>query len=428
MRQRLQSTYHEFPTTFWTLIGATFIDRLGGALLFPFFALYVTFRFGVGMTEVGILFAIFSISSIFGGILGGAVTDRFGRRTALIFGLLTSALSSLGMGLTNDLLLLYALAIFVGLLSNTAGPAQQAMIADLLPESKHAEGYGILRVAVNLAVVIGPAVGGFLASRSYLLLFVIDAVASTATAAIVFLVLPETKPEPSADDVELTLLQTMGGYGTVLRDRIFMAFIGASIMMVMVYTQMNSTLSVYLRDIYGVPEQGFGWILSLNASMVVLFQFWITSRIAGRPPLLMMAVGTLFYAVGFALYGFVAAYWLFLVAMVIITIGEMIAFPVAQAVAARLAPRDMRGRYMAIYGFSWAIPMAVGPLAAGLIMDNSNPVWVWYASGLLGMAAAGAFAALHLRAGKQLAAPAAEPDEPVRQPAEDATKVQVPAP
>lgn len=430
MRNRLQRTYKEFPPTFWTLISATFIDRLGGALLFPFFALYVTFRFGVGMTEVGILFAIFAISSIFGGILGGAVTDKFGRRAALIFGLVTSALSSLGMGLTNDLFLLYILAVFVGLLSNTGGPAQQAMIADLLPESKHAEGYGILRIVVNLAVVIGPAIGGLLAARSYLLLFVIDAVTSTITALIVFFILPETKPEPSADEVELTLLQTVGGYRIVLRDGIFMAFIVASIMMVMVYTQMNSTLSVYLRDIHGVPEQGFGWILSLNAAMVVLFQFWVSRRTAARSPLLVMTVGTLFYAAGFALYGFVATYWLFMVAMVIITVGEMIVVPVAQTVAARLAPSHMRGRYMAMYGFSWAIPTAIGPLAAGLIMDNLNPDWVWYASGVLGLAAAGAYALLHLRAARHLVAAedTTPPPKSPLAPIDDGGKLEVPAP
>ena len=143
MLSRITNTYRDFPVTFWTLIGASFIDRLGGALLFPFFALYVTARFGVGMTEVGVLFAIFAISSIFGGILGGAATDRFGRRSALLFGLLTSAISSLAMGLTSDLNTLYLLAAFVGLLSNTAGPAQQAMIADLLPEKQHTEGYGV---------------------------------------------------------------------------------------------------------------------------------------------------------------------------------------------------------------------------------------------------------------------------------------------
>jgi len=170
MLKKLQKTYNEFPRTFWVLMGAMFVDRLGGALIFPFFALYVTQKFNVGMTEVGWLFAIFASASVIGGIVGGAMTDKFGRRWMLIFSLIISAISSLLMAFVNEIELFYTLAAFVGLLSNAGGPAQQAMVADLLPENQHTEGYGIMRVGANLAVTIGPAVGGLLAARSYLLL------------------------------------------------------------------------------------------------------------------------------------------------------------------------------------------------------------------------------------------------------------------
>jgi MFS family permease len=125
--------------------------------------------------------------------------------------------------------------------------------------------------------------------------------------------------------------------------------------------------------------------------MVVLFQFPITRWISRYRPLVVMAAGTLLYAAGFAMYGFSAAYGLFLAAMVVITIGEMFVAPVGQAIVSQLAPEDMRGRYMAVFGFSWVLPMAVGPLLAGLVMDNLDPRWVWYAAGLLGIGAAAAF-------------------------------------
>lgn len=399
--EKVINAYSEFPRTFWILIGATFIDRLGGALIFPFLSLYITQKFSVGMTQVGTLFAIYAISSLFGSMFGGAMTDKFGRRSMLIFGLVVSALSSVSMGLVNELQLFYSLAALVGLLSNTGGPAQQAMVADLLPEKKRAEGYGIMRVAANLAITIGPAIGGILAATSYLLLFIIDAISSLFTATIVYALLPETKPQ-TPDQPTQSLVQTFGGYRHVAGDGIYMAFLVASILMIIVYVQMNSTLPVFLRDVHGVPPQGFGYILSLNAGMVVLFQFWVTRRISGRPPLIMMALGTIFYALGFSMFGFFSIYALFLLAMVIITIGEMIVIPVAQALVARLAPSDMRGRYMAVYGFSWIIPMAVGPLAAGLIMDNYDPNWVWYGGGIVAIIAAAAYTWLHLSAGDRI--------------------------
>jgi MFS family permease len=144
--------------------------------------------------------------------------------------------------------------------------------------------------------------------------------------------------------------------------------------------------------------------LSLNAAMVVLFQFYVMRRLKGQPPLHLMTVGTLLYAIGFSMYGFVSSYSAFLFAMVIITLGEMIVVPVSQAFVAQLAPEDMRGRYMAFFGFSWILPGMVGPLMAGLIMDNTDPRWVWYAAGMLGMVAAGVFALLHRREGRRQAA------------------------
>ena len=387
----MRAIYGEYPSQFWVLVGGTFIDRLGGALLFPFFTLYITSKFGVGMTQVGLIFAIFSISSVVGGFFGGALTDRFGRKRMLLFGLITSAISSLMMGLVNTIEAFFITSIFVGLLSNTGGPAQQAMVADLLPEEKRAEGFGILRVVVNLSVTIGPMIGGLMAGYSYMLLFISDAVASLITALIVVVVLQESMTPRAEDEEPESIQQTIGGYRKVLGDTVYLWFLAASVLMVVVYMQMNTTLSVYLRDFHGVSPQGFGYILSLNAAMVVLFQFPITRWISKYRPLIVMSVGTLLYAIGFAMYGIVTVFFMFLVAMVIITIGEMFISPVGQAIVARLAPEDMRGRYMAIFGFSWVIPMAVGPLLAGLVMDNLNPNWVWYGAGILGLIAAGGY-------------------------------------
>lgn len=104
---RIKDTYNEYPEHFWILIGARFIDALGGALIFPFLTLYVTSKFDIGMTQVGLLFGVYSIASIVGSALGGALTDRFGRKRIVILGLVTSALSSLVMGVTEEIQLFF---------------------------------------------------------------------------------------------------------------------------------------------------------------------------------------------------------------------------------------------------------------------------------------------------------------------------------
>jgi len=388
--ERWKTIYEEYPRTFWMLVGITFIDRLGGALLFPFFALYLTSKFGIGMTEVGILFATFSVSSLVGSLLGGALTDRFGRKQIVIFSLIATSLGSVLMGLVNSLNIFYMLAALIGLI-DIGGPARQAMVADLLPEKKRAQGYGIMRVAFNLSVVIGPAIGGLLAAKSYLLLFITDAVISLIVAALVFVFIPETKPEIEESAEEESVSQTFGGYALVFRDYLFLAFIGVSILMGLVYMNLNTTLGVYLRDVFSVSEAGYGALLSLNATMVVLLQFPITRRIENKPPMLMMAAGMILYTIGFAMYGFVSTTLFFALAMAILTVGEMLIAPVAQSLVAHCSREDMRGRYMAIFGISGAVPFAIGPL-----MDNAPDQRIlWYATGIVGIFATFGFLWLH---------------------------------
>ena len=386
--QRAKNIYREYPSQFWTIVGANFIDRIGGGMIFPFFALYITKNFDVGMTEVGLLFALFSISDMFGNMIGGAMTDYLGRKSMIIFGLVVSALTSLAMGMVQQLEWFYVMGAVSGLFATAAGPAHQAMLTDILPEKKRAEGFGVMRVAANLAVAIGPAIGGFIASYSYLILFVADTITSLITALIVYLVIEESKPEAKEETEKTGFKETFIGYGLVLKDRKFMLFVAISTIATIVYSQMYSTLSVFLRDVHGVPESGYGWLMTLNAGMVVLFQFMITRKISDKPPMLILALGSMLYVIGFGMYGFVSAYVFFMLAMVIITIGEMVVIPVAQAYVGDAAPEDMRGRYSGVMGFSWMIPRMIGPLLAGLIMDYGDPNWVWYGSAILGSVAA----------------------------------------
>lgn len=372
-RSHITTIYHEFPRQFWVIVGVSFIDRVGGTMLFPFFSLYITQRFGVGMTQAGVILGLFAFFGLIGGMIGGALTDRFGRRSLILFGLVFSALSTLALGFVGDFVLLYPLAAVIGLLSDVAGPAHQAMIADILPEQKRTEGFGVLRVVGSLAWLVGPTIGGFVANRSYLTLFITDALISCVVALLFYRFIAESRPQAGAEAAGEGIGQVFAGYVQVLADRAFMAYILATILMSIVYQQMYNTLSVYLRDVHGVSPQGYGFLLTTSAIIVILFQFWTTRRIRNAPPFLMMALGALFYLVGFTLFGVVAVYALFALNIVIITIGEMIIMPVSQALAAHFAPAEMRGRYMAMFGLSWMLPATLGPGAAGVILDNYNP-------------------------------------------------------
>ena len=393
--ENAKKTFNEYPRAFWTYNVVVFIDLLGGFMLYPFFALYLTQKFDINMATVGILFAIFSITGFVGSALGGALTDRMGRKGVIIASLILSSISALGMGFAPSIAWFVVVTVVVGTMSSIGGPAREAVVADLLPENKRAEGYGINRVVFNLAVIIAPPIAGLLIANSYLTLFIVDAVISLIAATVVLIALPETKPEAHPDEQPETMKQSFSGYKDVFKNTPFILFIGVTILMTLVYMNMNSTLGVFLRDHGGIPEVGYGTILSINALIVVVLQFWVTRRLERFKPLAMMAVGSFLYAIGFAMYGFVSGMALFITAMVIITIGEMVVSPFQQALVASFAPEKMRGRYMAVSGMTWGIAFMIGPYFAGLLLDSPNPNMLWYISGFIGILATIGFIGLN---------------------------------
>jgi MFS family permease len=397
----LSNLYHEFPRKFWVVVGVHFVDKIGGTLAFPFFALYITGKFHVGMTEAGILLGLLSLAGIVGSVIGGALTDRLGRRKLILFGLLSSALSALTFGSVSRFAWLFPVAAFVGLFSEVGGPAHAAMIADILPKEQRQEGFGILRVVSNMAWLVGPTIGGFVARSSFFALFVIDAVISCIVATLFYLFMDETRPAPHERHADEAFFETFRNYRLVIADRAFVAFLAASVLMGMVYIQMYNSLSVYLRDNHGIQSQGYGVLLTSSAITVICFQFWTMRVIKKHPQFLMMALGTLFYLIGFGMFGVVTAYWLFVLAVVVITIGEMIVMPTSQTLAAGFARSDMRGRYMALFGLSVSIPSAIGPLAAGVVLDNYRPNLLWNLAAVFCAISAAGFYALHVRLGAQ---------------------------
>jgi MFS family permease len=401
--ERIQTNYQEYPSSFWVLMTGTFIDRLGTNLIIPFLAIYVLQRFDAKITQIGLIYTIFAISSGVGNFLAGALADRFGRRFTLILGLVCAATARMALGIANDFTGLYVAAGFAGLFGAIGWPAQLAMTADLLGPEKRANGFGIQRVVINSTFALGPLAGGFIGPRiGYLPLFILDALTSYFVALIVFSRLPETRPRNRADTPDETFAQTLAGYGRVLQNRTFLAFILISILTVSAFMQMSTTLSVYLVRFQQMPESFFGALVMLNALMVVFLQIPITRWVSKVPLLGVMIAGNAFYLVGFGSYGLSPSVTLFMIAMVLITLGEMLVIPTSQALTALLAPPDMRARYVATERFNWIIAQALGPLAAAAIMDRFDPRWVWYGCSIICTVSMVGFYGLHLHARERL--------------------------
>jgi len=175
------------------------------------------------------------------------------------------------------------------------------------------------------------------------------------------------------------------------------AFVGVYTLAVIPSALLMILLAVYAKENFGVPESQYGFIMATNALMVVLFQYAVTHVSQRRPHLLVLTVGTLFYAVGVGSVALGRGFWAFWLSMVIATIGELLIVPTATALTANLAPPDMRGRYMGLYGLTWGVAFGIGPVVGGYLNDHIAPVTIWYSGLAIGLAAALGFVLLGRR-------------------------------
>jgi MFS family permease len=386
---RIRNTIAEYPFQFWILFCQRFIGSTGGSLVWPFLTVYLRQRLGIPLTTVGFLFAISSGVGLFSQAIWGPVVDRYGRKVAMVAGLSNEIVVMMGFALLGSLEAYAILIAMSGLIEPASRIGSDAMIADLIEEEKRPGAYALLRMVSNAGVAMGPAVGGFLAATSYLLTFSTAAIAATIALLLVILLVKETRPEV----VEAMQAERAGGgYLHIFRDLRFIAFCLASILLWMAYEPFMQLMPVYMKEGFSIPESGFGLIMTVNALMVVFFQFAVTRVTERYRDAYVMAAGAFWTGLG----GLAAALsnnvWLFLVSMVILTVGELIWAPTSISYVARVAPIDMRGRYMGVYGMMGGIGWGVGPIASGYVYDHIAPVAVWYL--VLGLATLGTVAFL----------------------------------
>ncbi|HEX2896677.1 MAG TPA: MFS transporter, partial [candidate division Zixibacteria bacterium] len=255
-------------------------------------------------------------------------------------------------------------------------PVANAMVSDILPESKRLDGFAITRSASNLGWAVGPAMGGFLAHQSYALLFLIAAIVTTM-ASIVFQIFLKSVPfERASNKFRLADLVA------VKDDPIFATHIALTFILFLVVAQLIAPFSLYAVQIVGISEVQLGFLFGLNGLLVVVAQVPVTRLLNKTRLTTQLILGSIIYAIGYTLTGMVSTFVLFAFTMSIVTLGEITMSPPSLTLTSRMSPRGRTGRYMGIYGFVTAAGWSFGPLYGGLILDHlahETPALAWMA-------------------------------------------------
>jgi len=394
---RYQQTIHTYPRQFWLLFFGMLISMVGGSMIWPFLMIYLSENLQVQMTVAASLITINSVAGLVASFLAGPIIDRLGRKWIMVFSLFLTGFSYLLLGYAEGLATFVILMTLNGIAQPLYRIGGDAMLADMLPAEKRADGFALLRMSNNLGVALGPAMGGFLAATSYTLAFYGAAMGMVAYGLLLAFFAAETLPEVSAGSSETERRkEALGGYLSVLGDIPFITFTLTYTLVIIVASLIWVLLPVYAKQNYLIPESLYGFIPTTNAIMVVLLQVPITKVSQRYPTLPVLATGAGFYTIAVASIAMGYNFWGFWTSMVIMTIGELILVPTASTYAANLAPADKRGRYMSIFGLSWRVALGVGPILGGVLNDNIGPKAIWYGGAILGFASTILFIVLRI--------------------------------
>jgi MFS family permease len=387
-----------YPRQFWLMFAGVILLTLGITMIWPFLMIYASETLSLSLATVASLMTINAITGLTSSILAGPVVDWVGRKWVMIVGLVGNGLCYLLLSRADNYGM-FAIALGgTGLFHPLFSVGSDAMLADLIPSEKRQDAYALYRMARNIGVAAGPAIGGFVLAHSYKIGLYGAAAGILIYGLLLSLFARETIPA-SEKAQKSSLGKKLAGYWSALRDKPFMELVSAFTLIQMTAVLVWVLLSVYVKTFYGISERLYGWLPTTNALMVVFLQVGITRSTKRFPLLQTMRWGAIFYVIAPLIVALATGFWGFWLAMVFMTLGELLVVPLSSAYAANLAPIDKRGRYMSLYGLTWHVALGISPVLGGFLSDTINPRAPWWTGVVLGTAAVAAFWWMNRRRG-----------------------------
>jgi MFS family permease len=360
------------PRPFWVLWTGTLINRLG-FFVEPFMALYLSSARHLPLTTVGAVLASYGAGSVSSQLIGGALTDRIGRRATLTFGMLANAAALLGLGYARGLPSLVVASVALGVTIDMYRPAASALVADLVPAADRARAYGLLFWAVNLGFSVAMVLGGTLARAGFTSLFWIDAVTCAVFGLLVWRALPETLPAAREDGAA----HERGGFATALSDPVLVSFTLLTLLVMCVYMQAYTTLPLAITRA-GLSPQAYGIAMAVNGLVIVAAQPVAGAWLQRRDHVTILTCGIVFTGLGFGLMALASTVWQYAACVAVWTVGEILDNAAASAVLAGLAPARLRGRYNGVFGLAFSLGYLIAPIAGTRLLAHGGPV-LWTA-------------------------------------------------
>jgi MFS family permease len=372
------------PATYWYLWTGLLINRVGGFAVL-FLSLYLTAQRGASPALAGLIVGGYGIGGVAGTLLGGVLTDRWGRRPTLLASHFATAALLVALAVSTDLRFVAGLGLLLGLAQSMPGPAFVAAIIDVVPAERRSRAFNLQFWAFNLGMAGASLLAGLLAEWSYPGLFLIDAASTLLTGVLIAWKVPETlsrRPPTAATKTS-----------SVLADKIFLVFVGLTLLQALLYAQTSTIVPLAMSD-DGLSPSSYGLVTALGGTLIVVGQLFVPRLIDRHRKDRVLATAVAVMAVGFATLTFADRLSGYLVAAAIWTVGSMLAAPPNAEINSELAPVELRGRYQAVFFLTFPAAAFLAPALGGVSLQAFGPAH-WLIVAAVGVVAA----VLHLAAG-----------------------------
>jgi predicted MFS family arabinose efflux permease len=362
------------PREVWLLFATNLINR-AGMMVLPFLVLYLTRELGFSLARAGSMLAIYGASAIVFGPVGGRLSDRIGALPVMRASLIASGCVLLLFPLAKSFPSVATMTVLWAGCAEMFRPASLAAITHVVAPKQRRQAFALNRLAINLGMSIGPALGGFLATVSFRAMFAVDAVTTLIAGAVLALA-----PWRSFSGVNSEAANRQGvriGPATIFHDTFFLIFLGGAFLVGIVFFQHESALPLYLVQYLHLSPAFYGMLFTINTLLIVGLEVPIVTATAHWPNTRSLIIGCLLFAIGFGALGVIDSPAGVIATVVVWTFGEMMLFPAMAAHLAEIAPESRRGAYMGAYSMSLSLALTVGPWMGTQLLAMFGPVTVW---------------------------------------------------
>lgn len=354
-----RQAYSGLSQRIWLLSLVMLINRIGTMVL-AFMTLYCS-HLGFSLQQGGMVVGIYGIGSVTGAYLGGRLADKFGFYYVQFFALFFGGILFMVLGQMNTYLSICICTFFLSTVNESFRPANAAAIAAYSTKENRTQSFSLVRLAVNLGFSAGTALGGFLASINYHLLFWVDGFTSISASFLLLLLLP--KVESPAKLAASQKADKAAKNSSPLKDKRFLIFLFLQVLFSICFFQLFTTVPIYFKDHLLLNEFWIGVVMAFNGILIAFVEMILVYKLEGRRPyLFLMRYGTILMGCSFLLLNlhFVNGLAVALMSMFVLTLAEMVSMPFMNSYYISRSNESNRGRYAGLYTMSWSVAQVIG--------------------------------------------------------------------